>query len=102
MGTKGPGETQIETDRRAIRTRIGNLKEAIGDQAGTGRAAEGSQAFTRVAMVGYERRQIDALPGADRRGRAGDRSSRRSATVRKVTPDRKLISNRRFRQTPPT
>ena len=29
IGTKGPGETQIETDRRIIRTRIGKLKEKI-------------------------------------------------------------------------
>ncbi len=27
VGTKGPGETQIETDRRAIRTRISHLKD---------------------------------------------------------------------------
>ena len=26
IGTKGPGETQIETDRRIIRTRIAKLK----------------------------------------------------------------------------
>ena len=29
IGTKGPGETQIETDRRIIRTRIGKLKEIL-------------------------------------------------------------------------
>src|SRR3989339_161246 len=29
IGTKGPGETQIETDRRAIRTRISKLKENL-------------------------------------------------------------------------
>lgn len=31
IGTKGPGETQIETDRRIIRQRIGKLKEKIDD-----------------------------------------------------------------------
>jgi GTP-binding protein HflX len=30
IGTKGPGETQIETDRRMIRTRIAMLKEKLG------------------------------------------------------------------------
>jgi len=30
IGTKGPGETQIETDRRIIRTRIQRLKEKLG------------------------------------------------------------------------
>ncbi len=29
VGTKGPGETQIETDRRIIRTRIAKLKENL-------------------------------------------------------------------------
>ena len=29
IGTKGPGETQIETDRRLVRTRISHLKEKI-------------------------------------------------------------------------
>jgi GTP-binding protein HflX len=29
IGTKGPGETQIETDRRIIRTRIAKLKEKL-------------------------------------------------------------------------
>lgn len=29
IGTKGPGETQIETDRRLIRTRISKLKEIL-------------------------------------------------------------------------
>lgn len=29
IGTKGPGETQIETDRRIIRTRISRLKENL-------------------------------------------------------------------------
>ncbi len=29
IGTKGPGETQIETDRRMIRTRISHLKREI-------------------------------------------------------------------------
>lgn len=29
IGTKGPGETQIETDRRMIRTRISKLKEKL-------------------------------------------------------------------------
>ncbi|MFA3782297.1 GTPase HflX [Melioribacteraceae bacterium 4301-Me] len=29
IGTKGPGETQIETDRRIIRTRISHLKQVL-------------------------------------------------------------------------
>jgi GTPase len=54
IGTKGPGETQIETDRRMIRTRIGHLKrvlERIAQQRETQRKGRGE--FTRAAIVGY-------------------------------------------------
>jgi GTP-binding protein HflX len=29
IGTRGPGETQLETDRRVIRARIKKLKERV-------------------------------------------------------------------------
>jgi GTP-binding protein HflX len=54
VGTKGPGETQIETDRRAIRTRLSHLKEKltrISKEREVQRA--GRAELTRVAMVGY-------------------------------------------------
>lgn len=54
IGTKGPGETQIETDRRMIRSRISHLKEKlarIGQQRTTQR--RGREKHTRAAMVGY-------------------------------------------------
>jgi GTPase len=54
IGTKGPGETQIETDRRLIRTRISNLKEKlerISKQRVTQR--KGRLKHTRAALVGY-------------------------------------------------
>jgi len=54
IGTKGPGETQIETDRRAIRTRIGHLR---GQLTRIAREREvqrkGRRDFPRVALVGY-------------------------------------------------
>jgi GTP-binding protein HflX len=54
IGTKGPGETQIETDRRAIRTRITHLSAKIRE---IGREREvqrkGREQFPRVALVGY-------------------------------------------------
>jgi GTPase len=54
IGTKGPGETQIETDRRAIRARIthlsGKLKE-IAQERATQR--KGRDQFPRVALIGY-------------------------------------------------
>jgi GTP-binding protein HflX len=54
IGTKGPGETQIETDRRLIRTRISHLKEKlerISQQRFTQR--KGRTKHTRAALVGY-------------------------------------------------
>ena len=54
IGTKGPGETQIETDRRLIGTRIATLKKRlvkIEQQRTTQR--KGRQEFTRVSLVGY-------------------------------------------------
>ncbi|HWP82995.1 MAG TPA: GTPase HflX [Bacteroidota bacterium] len=54
IGTKGPGETQIETDRRMIKARIGHLKERlarIGQQRLTQR--KGRTKYTRGALIGY-------------------------------------------------
>ncbi|HLP16413.1 MAG TPA: GTPase HflX [Bacteroidota bacterium] len=54
IGTKGPGETQIETDRRMIRQRIAHLKEKlerISSQRKTQRA--GRKEFMSMALVGY-------------------------------------------------
>ena len=54
IGTKGPGETQIETDRRIIRTRISLLKEKlqkIESQRNT--QSRGRKDFTRISLVGY-------------------------------------------------
>jgi GTP-binding protein HflX len=55
IGTKGPGETQIETDRRLVKTRISHLKDKLGDierQQQTRRAGR-SDELTRIALVGY-------------------------------------------------
>ncbi len=54
VGTKGPGETQIETDRRAIRTRISHLRERL-ERISMEREVQRKrrQEMIRVAMVGY-------------------------------------------------
>jgi GTP-binding protein HflX len=54
IGTKGPGETQIETDRRLIDTRIAKLKEQLEkiDQQRTTQR-KGRSRHTRVSFVGY-------------------------------------------------
>jgi len=54
IGTKGPGETQIETDRRMLRDRIAHLKEKlrrIDRQRATQRKSRGET--NRVSLVGY-------------------------------------------------
>jgi GTP-binding protein HflX len=54
IGMRGPGETEIETDRRIVRDRISLLKEkikSIDKQMGTQRGNRG--AMVRVALVGY-------------------------------------------------
>jgi GTP-binding protein HflX len=54
IGTKGPGETQIETDRRMYRTRIQRLKAKLAEidvQRAVQRKGRG--ALPRFALVGY-------------------------------------------------
>ena len=54
IGTKGPGETQIETDRRIVRDRIAHLKEKL-ERIDRQRATQrkGRTNITRVSLVGY-------------------------------------------------
>ncbi len=54
IGTKGPGETQIETDRRMIRTRISLLKEKlekIESQRNT--QSQSRKDIIKISLVGY-------------------------------------------------
>ena len=54
IGMRGPGETQIETDRRIIQTRIALLKEKLREidkQMSVQRSNRGQ--LVRVALVGY-------------------------------------------------
>jgi len=54
IGTKGPGETQLETDRRIVRARIAHLKQdldKIKNQSITQRKK--SKDLIKVALVGY-------------------------------------------------
>ncbi len=54
IGMRGPGETEIETDRRIVRDRIALLKDkikTIDKQMGVQRSNRGT--MVRVALVGY-------------------------------------------------
>ncbi|MER3499169.1 MAG: GTPase HflX [Chitinophagaceae bacterium] len=54
IGTRGPGETEIETDRRIVRDKISLLRKRLAEidkQSYTQRKERGE--FIRVALVGY-------------------------------------------------
>jgi GTP-binding protein HflX len=56
IGTRGPGETKLETDRRRIRTRVSVLKESIEHvrrERGTRREGRRRRAEPVVSLVGY-------------------------------------------------
>jgi len=54
IGLRGPGETQLETDRRAIRRKIGILKKRLDDVADhRANQRRGREARSSAALVGY-------------------------------------------------
>jgi GTP-binding protein HflX len=70
IGTRGPGDTQLETDRRRIRTRIGILKKMLeGLEVERNEQRKRRGALTRVTLVGYtnagKSTLMNALTGAD-------------------------------------
>ncbi len=72
VGTRGPGETQIETDRRLARNRIAALRrrlERLEGNRSTMRARRESSSLPRVALAGYtnagKSTLLNALTGAE-------------------------------------
>ncbi len=64
IGTRGPGESQIETDRRLMRTRARDLKRALGnvrDQRGAQRRRRVRGDVKTVSLVGYTNAGKSAL-----------------------------------------
>ncbi|MBX3042406.1 MAG: GTPase HflX [Candidatus Kapabacteria bacterium] len=54
IGTKGPGETQIETDRRMVKQRIQMLKDKLDDISRNKEIQRRNRSkFPRFALVGY-------------------------------------------------
>jgi GTPase len=97
IGTKGPGETQIETDRRFIKKKISVLKEklaAITRQKETQRKQRSS--LPRVALAGYTNAGkstiLNLLSGAEVLSE-NKLFSTLDTTVRQVdiTPSRKFL-----------
>jgi GTP-binding protein HflX len=72
IGTRGPGESQIETDRRLARDRIAALRrrlERLERNRGVMRARRESSSLPRVALAGYtnagKSTLLNALTGAE-------------------------------------
>ncbi len=72
IGTRGPGETQIETDRRLARDRIAALRRRLEHVKGTRavqRAERERAALPTIALVGYtnagKSTLLNALTGAE-------------------------------------
>ena len=72
IGTKGPGETQLETDRRHIHRKIDKLKEELEEVRrvrGTQRQRRMKNEIPVVAIVGYtnagKSTLLNAITGAD-------------------------------------
>jgi len=72
IGTRGPGETQLETDRRLIRRKIQRLKrqlEEVRQQRALYRRRRARQGVSVVSLVGYtnagKSTLMRALSGAD-------------------------------------
>ena len=72
IGTRGPGETQLEVDRRHVRRRIVELEKALsdlGDQRALRRSRRAKDDQRVVALVGYtnagKSTLMKALSGAD-------------------------------------
>src|SRR6187399_730199 len=72
IGTRGPGESQLETDRRIIRTRIAKMKdrvEQVRTQRSTAARGRDRRLYPTVAIVGYtnacKSTLLNALVGSD-------------------------------------
>ncbi|MCB0881006.1 MAG: GTPase HflX [Thermoleophilia bacterium] len=71
VGTRGPGESQLESDRRLVRNRMGVLRRRLRDVArsrGVMRQGRGESGVPRVALAGYtnagKSSLMNALSGA--------------------------------------
>ena len=79
----GPGETQIEADRRQIRDRMARIRRELDQVRRTRGPAAGANApWPVIALVGYTNRQIDPVQPHD-----PSRGGGRGLAVRDARPD---------------
>ena len=94
VGTRGPGESQLESDRRMARRRITLLKRRLEtverQRADAPQAAHALADARRRARRLHERRQVDAPERAHRRRRV-----RREPPLRDARPDDARLRARR-------
>lgn len=98
IGTRGPGESQLETDRRLIRTRIGRLKdqvEKISHQRDLHRQRRRKTGISVVSLVGYTNAGKSTLLNALSRAGVLARNelfSTLDPTTRRITlPDKRTV-----------
>lgn len=70
IGTRGPGETQLETDKRLLRKRIQELKEELAEiEARKRREVQSRSDYFTIGLVGYtnagKSTLLNRLTGAD-------------------------------------
>ena len=98
IGTRGPGESQIETDRRLARDRITALRRRLDEVAlqprGPARRARARAPAAGRARRLHERRQVDAAQRAHRRH--GRRRATGSSTRSTRRPARCASSGRTY------
>jgi GTP-binding protein HflX len=86
VGTRGPGETQLEVDRRRVRERIAALRKRLAQVSRTGELHRRSRAavpYPTVALVGYT-------------------NSGKSTLMNRLTHAGVLVENRLFATLDPT
>jgi len=86
IGTRGPGETQLEVDRRRIQRRVARLERDLGElvrKRGTQRKARMKIPMPNVALVGYT-------------------NAGKSTVLNRITEADVLVENRLFSTLDPT
>ncbi|HEX2301863.1 MAG TPA: GTPase HflX [Pseudonocardiaceae bacterium] len=99
VGTRGPGETKLETDRRRIHRRIAKLRREIAAMStvrDTKRGRRRANEVPNVAIVGYtnagKSSLLNALTGADVLVQDALFATLDPTTRRAVTPDSREIT----------
>ena len=104
IGTRGPGETQLESDRRVVRRRIGQIHEALQDVQRHRRLLRTHRRDVGLSGRGpggiHERRQDHAAQPDRRRGARRPRTSSSSRSIPRPGWSRAAAARRSCSPTP--